>query len=479
MKDLTIIVLGNFDKISEDKNIEIRYSNGTNINELINKAKGKYITFIKEEDKITKDYLEKVISKTKEDFDSCFINYIIEYNYKNELKICKNKNELAHNKPYYGEYLWSFIFKKNKLKKMIEMSESIDFDNQVDNEFVKTTAIETIIYYHNPRGKRLIKMMPYSDIKRNEYYKNIIYLGNSANGTFNGYISWVKNLGRCFSKKYDITILYDNITSVTYSSFSKYFKCIKRCNSINYVCDGLSVTYSTYFYPKNIFTLDENFMFIHGNMSDYPNSRKFYDDIYSHYIAVSKIAAKKAVGYFPTKKIESIINPFKLDKELLKPHLKLTSAFRYSDVKRPDRVEKIAHILNALDIPYTWNLFTDKKENTNDFGLIYRKRVTNPIPYIQDSDYFVHLSDSEAMPYCILEALAVNTKVVVTPLEAYEELKIKDGENGYIIPFEYFEKGNEDKLIEIVKKMYENKKMKCSYKINEKLWNDYNYVFKK
>ena len=319
--------------------------------------------------------------------------------------------------------------------------------------------------------------MQYSDVKRNEYYKNIIYLGDSVNGTFNGYISWIKNLGRCFSNKYDITILYDHITPKTYSAFTKYFKCIERNNNINYVCDSLSVTYSTYFYPKNIFTLDKNYMFIHGNMSDYPNSRVFHDDIYSEYIAVSKVAAEKAVGYFPTSKIGHIINPFKLEKELAKPHITLTSAFRYSDVKRPDRIVKIAKIFDELNIPYTWNVFTDQHENTNESGLIYRNRVENPIPYVQDSDYFVLLSDSEAMPYCVLEALAVNTKLILTPLDAYKELDIRNGDNAYIIPFDYFEDRNKDKLVKIVKKIYEEKDKKVKNKIDESLWDGYNNIF--
>jgi glycosyltransferase involved in cell wall biosynthesis len=326
----------------------------------------------------------------------------------------------------------------------------IEFDKIVDEEFKVRTAINDLVYFHNPKATRIVKDLPYSDIKRNEFYKNLIYLGDSVNGTFNGYISWIKNLGRCFSDKYDITILYDHITPKTYSAFSKYFKCIERSNSINYVCDSLSVTYSTYFYPKNIFTLSKNYMFIHGNMSDYPNSRVFHDDIYSNYVAVSKIAAEKAMGYFPTSKIEHIINPFKLDKDLVQPHITLTSAFRYSDVKRPDRVIKIAEIFDELNIPYTWNVFTDKKENTNKSGLIFRSRVENPIPYVQDSDYFVLLSDSEAMPYCVLEALAVNTKVILTPLDAYKELDIRNGDNGYIIPFDYFEDQNKDKLVKLM-----------------------------
>lgn len=477
MKNLTLIILGKNNKIIDEKNIEMIFCDGKDIQSIIKKAKGNYITFLKEDDQINKDYLQLILKESENDFDCSFINYNIMYDYKNKIKISTNIQELSKNKPFYGEYLWSFIFKRTKLLEILEITNKIDFDKAVEEKFVKTRAINNLIYFHNPKGKQYIKGLQYTDTKKDEYYKNLIYVGNGCMGIFNGYISWLNNIGRCFSKKFDITVLYDEIHPKTLKIFSQYFKCIKRENNTNYLCDSLSVTYSTYYYPKNIFTLDQNYLFIHGNMSDYPNTRVYYDDLFSHYVAVSEIAAKKAVGYFPTKNIEHILNPFKLDKNLLKPHLKLTSTYRYATVKRPERVELMAKILDELEIPYTWNLFTDTKENTNVNGLIYRSRVTNPIPYVEDSDYFVLLSDSEAMPYSILESLAVNTKVVVTPLDAYKELGLKNNENCIIIPFEYFNPENKEKLVKIIKKMYKEKEKKVKYKIDESLWKGYNDVF--
>ena len=478
MIKLTVVILGkNIDK-KEDKDIEFIYSNGTNILNDIENAQGKYITFIKEEDTISKNYLKTIYEKCKNDFDYCFINYDIKYNYKNKIKILINKNELKNNKPYYGEYIWSFILKKNKLEKLLSTNTQMKFNKMVDEEFKKVDAIGELIYFHNPDGNRIIKNFQFQDTKRNEYYKNIIYIGNGCNGLFNGYISWINNIGRCFDN-YDLVFLYDEINTKTLNNFLNYYKCIKRINNVNYVCDRLLTTYSDYYYPKNIFTLESNYLFIHGNMSDYENVRRYYDDIYTKYVAVSKIAAKKAKGYFPTKKIDYVINPFKLDNKLAKPHLRLTSAFRYSDVKRPDRVELMARLMTEMNIPYTWELFTDQKENTNVDGLIYRKRVDNPIPYVKDSDYFVLLSDSEAMPYCILESLAVNTKVVVTPLEAYDELGIINKDNGFIIPFEYFDEKDHTKLKEVIMQMYEQKDKKVKYNIDENLWKGYKDILKK
>ena len=476
MKDLTLIIVGSKSPSKEDKNIEFLYTDGSNIKNLINIASGKYIAFIREEDKLSKDYLRLVLEKTKKEFDCCFINYIVEYNYKKNINISVNESELAANKPYLGDYYWAYIFNKKKLQEIIDVNPN-DFNSKVDELFVNTTAIGPTIYYHNPKGTVLVNNLPYSDVKATNISKNLIYIGDGCAGLFNGYVSWVKNIGRCFGDKYDITFLYDQADPAVIKYFSKYFRCLKRREDTNYCCNRLLVTYSTYFYPKNIVTLEENYMFIHGNMADYPNSRVFHDNIYSHYVAVSKTAAKKAEGYFPTDNIEYIINPFKLDEESLKPHLTLTSAFKYFEVKRPERVEKLASILDELEIPYTWNVFSDGRENTNVNGLIFRTRVANPVPYVRDSDYFVLLSDSEAMPYCVMEALAVNTKVIVTPLEAYEELGIVNGKNGFIIPFEYFDDENKDKLVNLVKKIYKEKEKEVKFNLNESMWKDYNKIF--
>lgn len=478
MKDLVIVILGKEQDFKLNDNIQVIYSDGSNIKELVEKTHCKYITFIKEEDRIDKTYLEKVTEKIKEDFDCCFINYIIDYEYKNNMKVLTDPKELKDIYPYAEEYIWSFIFNRNKLFNILNVKTNKGINEIIEKEFEKRTAIGDIIYFHNPKGKKLVHNFMYTDIKRNEYYKNIIYFSTNCDGTFNGYISWVRNIGRCFAKKYDITMLYDSLNAKMARSFESYgIRCVKRSYTVNYMCDRLLVSYSDYHYPKNIFALEENYMFIHGNMSDYPNSAHYKNDIYSKYIGVSKITAKKAEGYFPTKKIDHVLNPFKIDNEAVKPHLKLVSAQRSSKIKCPERIEILANILDELEIPYTWNVFTDVNEGTNKGGLVYRHRTSNPMPYINDADYFVLLSDSEAMPYCILEALSLNTKVIVTPLPTYKELKIKDKTHGTIIPFEYFEKENKDKLVELVKRIYKDKDKKINFKLDTTLFDEYNNIF--
>ncbi len=476
MKNLTIIILGN--NINIDNNdIDILYSNGINIKEKILSVKTKYVCFIKDDDNIKEDYLDKVIEKSKEDFDCCFINYIVNYNYKNKLKILSDENILKDNYPYVGNYLWCFIYKKDYLIDVLNQPFDSNINLYIQNKFKNRTAIKEVLYNHNPNGKKYINSFYYCDIKKEEYYKNIIYIGKGCNGTFNGYITWINNIGKCFSNNYDITFLYDYSIDKTINKFSKYIRCVRRQTNTNYICERLLTTYSDYYYPKNIIVLDKSYLFIHGDMNYYVNSIKYTNDIYTKYIAVSKTCAKNAIGYFPTDNIEYILNPLKIDKNEVKSHLKLVSTLRYSEIKGPERIEIFAKILDELDIPYTWNVFTDKFENTNKKGLIYREYIDNVLPYVKDADYLVLLSNSEAFSYSVLEALSLNTKVIITPLDVYKENKIKDKEHGYIIPFEYFNEDNKDKLINIIKEIYINKDKKINYIYNESNYNKYENIF--
>ena len=473
MIDLTLVVLGQIEE-SINNNLEILPANENNIKEVIKKAKGKYIAFLSDKDSITENYIETILEKSQEEFDYCFINY--DYQIEKNKKVLENPEELKKIKPYYKEYIFSFIFNKEKLQKLIDIVNKDIFNELIDKEFNNGTSIKEVIYYHDINQDKRLNNFIYSDVKDKVYCKNIIYVADGCNGMFNGYISWVRQLGKCYKDKYEIIILYDEISNITKQSFEQYFKCLKREINTIYICDRLLVTYSSYFYPKNIVNLDKNYLFIHGNMSDYENAVKYHDDIYTNYVAVSKICAEKAKGYYPTETIEYALNPYKLDTEV-KKRMKLTSTLRSTPVKRLDRIEKMAKLMDELEIPYTWEVFTDKNENTNVSGLIYRQRIPNPLPYVKDSDYFVLLSDSESFSYSVLEALSVNTKVVVTPLPVYNEIGVLEDENSIVIPFEYFNDENVDKLKEVILAMYEVMDKPIEYNDQEVLQNSYNEIF--
>ena len=172
MSKLTIIILGENFKINENDNIEIIFANKDNLRDQINAVKTKYITFINSKDRISENYLDLVLDKISNDFDSCFINYFIEYNYINKPKIVTNEDELKLIKPYYGDYIWSFIFRTENFIKLLDCTVD-NFNETVDSLFKNNVAIKDIIYYHNPRTKISLKNFCFCDVKDTYYCRNI------------------------------------------------------------------------------------------------------------------------------------------------------------------------------------------------------------------------------------------------------------------------------------------------------------------
>lgn len=473
---LTAFIIGSKDKKLKKvpKNVEvIKYKE---VLDLFN-AKGKYLVFIDSEDEISNNYFECILSKINEgEFDSCFINYRINYDYERELKIRNTASELDIILPIKHSYIWSYVFKKETFLKMYIFADKDEYNDLIVQLFNVRTSITDVIYFHNKDGE-YINIFNMVNRKEPVRYKNIIYIGNFCNCLFNGYVTWLLEIGKAF-KNYDIAIFYININEITKKRFEEYFECVRFDPSVDYICDTLTVTYSTYFYPVNIHSLKQCSMFIHGIMSDYEHSARFTDDIYDRYVAVSKIASEKAVGYFPTDNIEYIYNPFTYEKKKLKSHLTLISAFRNAPEKGIERVKKAATILDQENIPYTWSVFTDKPEPCQG-GLIFRPSVTNVIDYLPGHDYLVQFSRSEALPYSMLEALNSNIKVMTTDLPAIHELDIKDGVNGIIIPIEYFDDGKEDLLREKLLEAYEIKKLKFKYNYDYDRFKDYENIFSK
>lgn len=470
----TFLLKGDLDDY-EDKIQFIKYNSETILEDIEN-AKGKYINFLKDIDNTSDDYFQKLLEVSESNFDVCFLNYTIELDGKVVSTEILEEPEIQK-KPYVGDYIWCYLWKKEKLLELINSDDKSD--EEVDKIFTYINFIREPIYNHVP-SERIVKDFIYSDEKEEVKRKNIIYLGSFCNGQFNGYITWLNNLGRCFGQDYEITILYDKIYGPTKDAFERYFEVLERKENTNYICDRLSVTYSTYYYPKNILTLESNYMFIHGNMSDYPNSRKYKYDNYTKYIGVSEVSARKAKGYFPTEHFDHILNPIKLDYSEVKPHLKLVSAQRNDPIKKGERIHFISQILDEEDIPYTWNIFTDSSPYDDKIygGVIYRRSVQNPLPYINDADYFVQLSDSEACSYSVMEALALNTKVVVTPLDCYKEMNV-DEDQGFIIPFELFEPDKKEELRKVVKQMYKEKDREMHNKLSEYMYAGYKDIFLK
>ena len=130
---------------------------------------------------------------------------------------------------------------------------------------------------------------------------------------------------------------------------------------------------------------------------------------------------------------ELCYNPLIVEKKE-KP-LILISATRLSEIKGKNRMIKLAQELDIAGINYIWYVFTNDIDEIPSENVIYMRPRLDISYWMEQADYLVQLSDTEACSYAINEALYRNIPVIVTPLPYLEEIGVKDGVNSYIMEF--------------------------------------------
>lgn len=114
----------------------------------------------------------------------------------------------------------------------------------------------------------------------------------------------------------------------------------------------------------------------------------------------------------------------------------LVSATRLSQIKGGWRMKALANELDRRKINYIWYVFTNDPDCIKSPNVIFLPPRLDVYKWIQEADYLVQLSDTEAMSYAINEALAYGSKVIVTPLPYLNEIGIRDNENALIMDFD-------------------------------------------
>lgn len=104
--------------------------------------------------------------------------------------------------------------------------------------------------------------------------------------------------------------------------------------------------------------------------------------------------------------------------------------------KNAERMLKLAKMLGDKGITFLWLNFSDAPLQKAPKGFINVGTYQDLQPFIKKADYLVQLSDQEGFGYSVAEALVNQTAVLVTDFATTKELGVKDGENGYIIPFD-------------------------------------------
>ncbi len=246
-----------------------------------------------------------------------------------------------------------------------------------------------------------------------------------------GVETFMFELAKMFTE-YDFVIYYKNIPKEQLKRLKKYVRCIKY--------NGEKLKCKKFFMNYDISIIDnveaEEYIEIIHCVFEYNTSKPHVHDKITQYYAVSKEACesfKKITG----KECKVLHNPLQIDKP--QKILKLISATRLANDKGKiaERMQKLVNELEFYNIPYEWKIFTNGQKKVFGKNVIYMPPTLDIRDYIADSDYLVQLSDTEAFCYSVLESLYLNKPVIVTPIQCFtDEMKVENGENGYILDFD-------------------------------------------
>ena len=266
-------------------------------------------------------------------------------------------------------------------------------------------------------------------------YANVFYVPHF--NIIGGIETYIYELVKKY-KDLDITVVYSDISSDRnqLNRIRKYARVIKLGEE-KIKCERLFIMYRC---NIDVFEADYIIQITHADYKAQKLIPNKDPRINEHY-AVSKAVAKT---YEEISGLETKVcyNPLTIEKT--KKVLLLISGTRLTKEKGKARIEILANKLDEAGIPYLWLIFTNDKNAINNPNIVYMKPRLDIRNYIAIADYIVQLSDTEAWSYSVLESLCLSTPVIITPIPCFDEMGIKSGVNGYVLPFDMKEIPIED-----------------------------------
>ena len=89
-------------------------------------------------------------------------------------------------------------------------------------------------------------------------------------------------------------------------------------------------------------------------------------------------------------------------------------------------MERLGMLLDKAGISYMWLVFTNSGRVINNSNIIFSQPKLDILKYIQEADFLVQLSSSEAFCYSVVESLMLGVPVIVTDLPVYKEIGLND-----------------------------------------------------
>ncbi len=336
--------------------------------------------------------------------------------------LCKTKRIVY----YYDHFREDMTEELEQIKADDEYNEVWVLTNRCDMPMLKRYAqISTPIrmWTHYLKGE------PYGNVELIKVpYQTQVALYIFQLNAIGGIETFILNFAKLMSRYYDIALVVSNCPSQYMMQAMKYVRVIQNKPGQTVVCDTLIMLRILDSKPDNII-YKKSIQMCHACKTN--NEWRIPQDC-DTVVNVSEVS-RDSFGDEGGMVIHNLID-VQLKKTLL-----LMSATR---IPAPDkgnyekRMRKLCEMLRDADIPFLWLNFSEGTMRDMPKGF-YNLGITYGVQdFMQKADYVVQLSDSEAFSYTILEALTINTPVIVTPFPSAREMGIEDGVNGYIVPFD-------------------------------------------
>lgn len=263
--------------------------------------------------------------------------------------------------------------------------------------------------------------------------KKIVLLQHYYN-EIGGVETFLLNFCKRFGDEYDMTLVCRDISLENAIMLSKYVNVIIELTSPIEcdICIITSVLVDDEYFQQ--IRYKEIYQMIH---SDWTAMKKFWNwqfrehDSNTKYIAVSEIARESFIREYNR---DSIVIPNILDTE--KYDIKLVSFTRLTEEKGYERMKKLCDYFKKYKIKYVWDVFGTNPLGYVSYGnMVLHEPIREGQRVMGGYDYVVQLSDTESFCLTMYEALQNHVPVLVTPFPN-ATLDIKNGKNGYILPFD-------------------------------------------
>jgi len=411
---------------------------------------GDFCVFVDSDDLVSSDYIDSILSTIKnKSFDYCYFGW----------SSCDNKLKVITDPPPWNTSVWNCIYKRSliglhRFDETKQIGEDLEFNKHV-RKGKKLNIPKVLYYYNNTRGDSLTKQYQKGTITREVEMKCKIIVYRSFLSLLGGIETAIYNLCNELKHKYDITFLYDKGDDIQLLRLRKIVNCVKfEDQEID--CD-IFIQYG--YNPEKVIEKVQAKEYIQQiccdinaikvNPKTHPKITQIYADSYA--------SAKSFMSKYPRLKCGVLHNVFSIPDP--KRVLNLMTASRLSWEKGYDRMKAMAKRMHELNIPFSWEVFTNDRPNEDIDGMIFRKPRLNVRDYMHNKDYGVQLSETESWCCTASEFLLAGVPMILTDFPSASE-QIQDGVNGYIL--------NRDliNLDSTIQNMYENKLPKPNFTID-------------